>query len=450
MTRYPVLLDAEGNEERRITPTRMNITEKITPLSTVVMVVPNDQTIPNRSYVKVFAPGRFCGVYRTRIPDGAYGSKTDITITMEHGICEVGDFVITQAIQESVLPFNSAISLVFSHYRGSKWQIGRIDATEDVVCNISVSNVLQAMLSLMDQIPKYMMAFDFDTTPWTINIVRLPSVVSAEGRLSRNVISANVRYDDSTLFTRAFLAGLPTEEGEDIGHLDADTISVYGPIETVLNANDYTEEEAILVATNYLERHKRPSVSVQIDGIDFSDVTGEPLDRVELGKLYRFAVKDSVVEEHVTSIQWKNVYSEGGTVWIQLSEEQETALRIIHDQGVSQNNSSTLQNKRESEYKSDTAALERKFATGAISIDVTTFTGEQEFEITFTLQMPSVNYGVFLTPDNESEDEPIAISGLAYGVYAKTRNRFKVLVKIPSASLPGEGTILLRWFAIAK
>lgn len=447
MTRFPVLLDAEGNEERRITPISMNITEKITPLSTAVMVVPKEQTIPNRSYVKVFAPGRFCGIYRSRIPEGAYGNRTETSITMEHGICEVGDFVITHAIQESVLPFSSAISLVFSHYRGNKWQIGRIDATEDVVCNISVSNVLQAMLSLMNQIPQYMMAFDFDTTPWTINIVRLPSEVSAEGRLSRNVNSARVRNDDSTLFTRAYLAGLPTEEGEDIGHLDADTISIYGVIETVLNANDYTEEEAILVATNYLERHKKPIVSVQIDGVDFSDVTGEPLDRVELGKLYRFAVKDNVIEEHVTSIQWRNVYSEKDTVSIQLSEEQETALKIIHEQGVNQTNSSTLQNKRESEYKDDTA---RRTATGAISIDAESFTGEQEFTITFSLRMPTVNYAVFLTPDNESENEQIALSGLAYGVYAKTRNGFNVLVKIPSASLPEQGTVLLRWFAIAK
>lgn len=452
MIKLPRLLDDNGNEVRRIIPGKVSITENATPLSTASIVLPREQSIPDRSYVELFVPNRSCGIFRSRIPEDVYGGSATITISLEHAICEVGDWIVQQEIKESVMSFPAAISLVFSNYRGTRWQLGRIDATDDVVCNISVSNVLTAMLSLMKQIPTYMMDFDFSTTPWTINIVRLQTVVSAEGRLSRNIVSARVRRDDSQLFTRVYLDGLPPENNEAIGHMDADTVDQYGIIETVLQANDYTEEEAMLVASTYLQTHKRPVNTVQIDGIDFSAVTGEPLDMVALGKLYRLSVQDmdEVIEEHITQLNWRDVYNDPGRVQIRLSEEAETVLRIIHEQGVSQTASSNLQNNRNSEYQSESSANARKTATGSISITVSSFTTPQEFTVNISPQMDTVNYAVLIVPDNESDTDQVMLAGFDYGIYAKTRASFKTLISIPSSSTSGLTTILLRWFAYAK
>ena len=452
MIKLPRLLDDNGNEVRRIIPGKVSITENATPLSTASIVLPREQSIPDRSYVELFVPNRSCGIFRSRIPEDVYGGSTTITISLEHAICEVGDWIVQQEIKESVMSFPAAISLVFSNYRGTRWQLGRIDATDDVVCNISVSNVLTAMLSLMKQIPTYMMDFDFSTTPWTINIVRLQTVVSAEGRLSRNIVSARVRRDDSQLFTRVYLDGLPPENNEAIGHMDADTVGQYGIIETVLQANDYTEEEAMLVASTYLQTHKRPVNTVQIDGIDFSAVTGEPLDMVALGKLYRLSVQDmnEVIEEHITQLNWRDVYNDPGRVQIRLSEEAETVLRIIHEQGVSQTASSNLQNNRNSEYQSESSANAMKTATGSISITVSLFTTPQEFTVNISQQMDTVNYAVLIVPDNESNPDQVMLAGFDYGIYAKTRGSFKTLISIPSSSTSGLTTIMLRWFAYAK
>ena len=446
MTKLPRLLDGDGNEVRRITPVRVTITEKITPLSTATMDLISEEQIPNRSYVELYTPNGSAGIFRARIPDDGFGIGAITSVQLEHAICEVGDYIITQAINESVVSFPVALSLVFSYYRGNHWQLGAIASGDDVVCNISTGNVLTAVLSLLSQIPDCYMAFDFSTTPWSINILKLPDTVSAEGRLSRNIISARVQRDDSQLFTRVYLAGLPAGGDEDIGYLEADTVDQYGIIETVLPAGDYTESEAYLVASTYLEKHKRPAISVQISGIDFSTITGESLDALQIGKLYRLAIQGAdPIEEHITQLVWQSVY-DNQAVTINLSEESESAVKIIHEQTVSQAAAASLANSRESSYQDSRA---HGYATGTITITVSDYSNPTSYTVS-TGGMSTVNYAVLVASDNESSDTPAGLAGFSYGISSKTKNSFVVQVCIPTESLSGLSTVLLRWFAIAK
>jgi len=447
MIKLPRLLAADGSEVRRIRPAKVSIIEKITPLSTATVELPAAEQIPDRSYVEMFVPGRSAGIYRARIPDAGYGQATT-SVQLEHAICEVGDWVIPFSLNESTISFPAALSLVFAHYRGTRWQLGTIEASEDVICNINQTNVLSALLSLLNQLPAYYMDFDFDTLPWKINVLRLPTTVSAEGRLNRNVISARVGRDDSQLFTRVYLAGLPAEDGEEIGHLDADTIGQYGVIETVLPEGDYTEEEAYLVARTYLERHQKPVISAQIDGIDFYEITGEPLDALRIGTLYRLAVEglDDPIEEHTTQLTWNGVYDQRGRVTIQLSAEAETAVKIIHDQKVSQTQTASLNNSRQKAIQSDTAT---RFATGSLSIAASGYTNPTEYTVDISGGLSTVNYAVLIVPDSESGGSAVSLTNFDYSIYAKTRRSFGAQIIIPT--LPsGVDTILLRWFAIAK
>ena len=447
MIKLPRLLDYNGNEVRRINPVRVTITENITPLSTATMELISEEQIPARSYVELFTPTRSAGIFRARVPDDGFGSGTITSVQLEHAICEVGDYVVTTAIAESVVSFPTAFSLVFTQYRGDRWQLGSIETGDDVVCNISTGNVLSAMLSLLSQVPDCYMAFDFTTTPWTINILKRPTAVSAEGRLSRNIISARVQRDDSQLFTRAYLAGLPTESDDQIGHLDADTISEYGVIETVLPAGDYTESEAYLVANTYLQKHKRPRVSVQISGVDFSIITGESLDALEIAKLYRLAIQGETdpIVEHITQLVWQSTY-DSLAVTIQLSEEAETAVKIIHEQSVSQTSASNLANTRDSSYQEK---INKSSATGTLVINVEAYTNPT----TYTVQtggLDTVNYAVLVVPDNESDTTPAGLTAFAYGISAKTKNSFDVQVRVNKSTMSGLTTVPLRWFAIAK
>jgi hypothetical protein len=324
----PKLLDSQGNETRRIQVVDVNLSEKILPLSTATMMIRADEEdVPERSFVELFTVNGSSGVYRTKNPES--GSENTNSVSLEHAICEVGDFLVREKSDSAEKTLAAAIQHYFSFYGGTRWQLGAISATGNVVVSSDYQDILSAILGAIKQIPSAMMTFDFTTRPWTILVRNRDTVVSAEGRMSRNVNKARIRRDDSNLCTRVWLEGL----GQDgaMGSMDSDTIGVYGVVEKRLSGNGYTQAQAQTVAAAYLAKYKRPIYSIQIDGEELSAETGESLDRIELGKLYRLTIpRDGItIEETVISRQWRSVYNLPRSVTITLAEEEATAVTFL-------------------------------------------------------------------------------------------------------------------------
>ena len=326
MIQLPKVLDSNGNEVRRIHPIRVRLNENIVPLSTASIEVIPEEMVDGRTYVEMFTVNGSAGIYRTRAPSVGYGDTRN-TITLDHAVCEIGDWLIkTDAIDQWEMTLSSALTTIFAFYGGTKWQLGTVVPTGRVVLSCNYSNLLQTINSLLTQVPDAMLTFDFSTTPWTLGVGVRESTVSAEGRLARNVKSARVTKDDSQLCTRVYLEGLPG------GHMDADTISTYGVIEAKLNGSDLLASQAQLLASSYLAKHKKPKVSISISGEDFSAMTGELLDRVSIGKLYRLAVDGVNIEETVVGISWGDVYGSPYDVTITLSESEDTVITFVQMQ----------------------------------------------------------------------------------------------------------------------
>ena len=326
MITLPKLLDGNGNEVARLRPLTLSITEQIVPLSTANMVLMPDQTIPDRSYVELFTVNGSAGVYRSRVPKTGY--KQTNSYTLEHAICEVGDWLVRDEIEKTQKTLSEAITQIFAYYGGSRWQLGTISATGNVILSASNANVLQTINSLIAQVDGAVMRYDFTTDPWTVSVGTISSTVTAEGRVSRNVTGASIQKDDSNLCTRVWLAGLQN------GYMDADTISEYGVIERKLTGS-YTSAEAEIVASAYLAKYKRPTYTVTVDGVDFSALTGESLDRVEIGKLYRLVIPEDnvIIEQPIVTISWKDLVNSPEVVTVTLSKPVTTLIDFVKQSG---------------------------------------------------------------------------------------------------------------------
>lgn len=325
----PRLLDGSMNEVKRLHPFYAACNLQIKPLSTATLELPKEEEIPARSFVEIFTSSGSAGIYRTRAPQNGYGDATT-TVQLEHAICEVGDYLVKADLEEETTA-RAAIQKLFTHYGGTKWQLGTIESTAAVTLQCDYVNVLQAILEIMDQIPDYMLVFDQSSLPWKIHVRQRPTAVSAEGRLSRNVQSVRITEDDSELCTRVYMEGLTN------GYMDADTISTYGVVEKQISGDEDMEaSKANRIASLYLEKHKKPALSIEIDAQDLASVTGESLDALAIGKRYRLTIPqyDVVKEEIVTSLSWTNIYEEPGAVEVTLSEKEETVVSILHTQDV--------------------------------------------------------------------------------------------------------------------
>ena len=153
-----------------------------------------------------------------------------------------------------------------------------------------------------------------------------------------NVESAKIIYDDSELCTRAYYeVETTTESGEPSSEwrsLDADTLNTYGVVEReVPTGAGYTANEALYAAQEYLRKHKKPRVSIEISGQDLSQITGESLDTFTIGKLFRLSLVDYdlTIEDVITGLSWNDVYGNPTEVTVNLADEEDTAVVYIHD-----------------------------------------------------------------------------------------------------------------------
>lgn len=340
----PRLLGTNGRTfERVIHPLKVSIDENIVPLSTASIQLQEGDSIPARSYVELFNIQGSAGIYRVRSPQNSYGDDVAYA-ELEHAIVEVGDYLVRHSYND-MMGASTAISTIWSHYRGDKWQLGSSYqelGTDAVAVQANYDTVLQSIISIVDQIPDCFLTFDFSTTPWTLGFSKSSGTPSAEGRLSRNVASARISYDDSELCTKAYYEVSKTASDGTITtewrYVDADTQSTYGIIEReVQTGGDFTETEALRAVDLYLRKHKKPKISIEIDGVALHAVTGESFDKFVLGKMFRLSLPDynTTVEQCITALSWEDVYGAPYSVSIVLADQEDTTVTYLHDSAVS-------------------------------------------------------------------------------------------------------------------
>ena len=326
------------NLPRLINPMSVSLTLNIRPLSTATMRLPKSENLPARGFVELFTPYGSAGVFRVQNPDDSYGQRIT-QATLEHAIAEVGDYLVKAEISE-MMAANKAMQTIFEHYKGKMWQLGSVSAlgSGKIAVSAKYNRVLDVMNSIMDQKKDCMLDFDFSTFPWTVKAVKRGTTVAAEGRLERNISSTNVDYDDTEMCTRAFYQTWAEDSsGTTKGtwhSKDADTKSTYGVIEReVPTTSDMTDEEVMTAVDAYLAEHKKPRVSVTLEGEELYSVTGESMDRFTLGKLFRLAIPEYsvIMEDHIISVSWNDVYRKPRQMNVRVGDPEDSVVTFLHN-----------------------------------------------------------------------------------------------------------------------
>lgn len=318
--------------------------------------------VDGRAYVEMYTAQGSAGVFRTRSPRVGYGASST-TLQLEHAVNEIGDFIIDAKIQDEYT-LEGALKKIFSYYtpKSGLWRLGQVQmpatgngfevfdrsgmnlivgpgdssvttavvADKDCILDIDHDNCLDAIRGVLEQYPCMMMSFDFSSRPWTLNIVNRQGIVSAEGRLSRNVKSAVVTRDDSELCTKAWIEGYK-KKGEYGAYENKTASAKYGLIERVISGANDTPKAAKQTAKTYVQNHHEPRITVTIDGIDLSRITGETMDKFTIGKLMRLALPDygETVTETITGINFSSIYRNPDAVSITLNQEEDKVIRYI-------------------------------------------------------------------------------------------------------------------------
>ena len=132
--RFPRLLNSDLSEARRLQPVDGSLNLAIVPLSTASLTVLTAEAAPVGSWVEMYSPTGSAGIYRVSTVDNGHGTELS-SLELEHGIAEVGNYVVNGEISEE-MPLNAAITRLWGFYKGNRWRIGSNSFTDRVLVDV--------------------------------------------------------------------------------------------------------------------------------------------------------------------------------------------------------------------------------------------------------------------------------------------------------------------------
>ena len=329
MTRLARVLDGDMRELRRLYPTQQSVDDRVTPLSTASLTLPDGEHAAFGEWVEVFTQNGSAGVYRVVSASETYTGEA--SAELEHGICALGDAIIP-----GKGTISGTLSQVLSAMLGYQvvtaggaplWALGSVATNAQASFEHEGTNLLSAVLAVVPD--GYMLTFDQSALPWRLGVAKMASTAECEGRLSRNLRGVTVTVDDEDFCTRIYCNMLPSP-----GYMDGPTVGTWGVKAKTITAQDnVTPDSLTAYITQYLEDHKNPRVSIECDAEDLSAITGERIDRMEKGRLFRLALPDYGVamEERIISVHTGSAYDEPERVRLTLANSiRDTADTLVY------------------------------------------------------------------------------------------------------------------------
>ena len=369
--RFPGLLDAELNESERLCPLAASLTLNLYGSSEATITLPEDAPyIRIHDWVSLYTQNGFAGIFR--VTNISRNFKRNLELTLLHGIDILSDSVwaeqdkFTGTMEEFL---TKALNFQTHLVNGVKpWVLGTCEdySTTFTDKEMNYDRLSTLLEGLIEEGGDYYYEYNMSTFPWTLNVRRKSSVVWSEFRLSRNVTTANVTYNDADLCTRLIVSvnNKTTEERGDYT-VPSETVypdqSAHGLIpdsakvpgstaevtsnETTIKTYDSESGQrnwGIVVKTadidlaeirqtwpsvdawaaNFMGLRSQPSVQIQIDGEELAQLSGDNWDELALGRNCRVCLptySPGYFNERVVSVTYPDLFSRPSHVTVSLA-----------------------------------------------------------------------------------------------------------------------------------
>lgn len=330
--RLPRLLDAQLREVCRLHPVTLSINERLVPPHDASMTLPPGEGASFHAWVELYTIDGSAGFYRVSSSSESYVGTGDVDL--EHSSAILGDAIIPGEGTYSGTCAEVLTAMLANQttlVNGQKpWILGTCAKSASIEYAYDCNNILSAMTEVVGD-EKDGFALEFDDThgfPWRVNVVPVETTASCEGRLSRNLESVSVSMSDDEFCTRIYCKSLPEPH-----YIDGPTVGVWGIITKTITAGEgVTAESLQSYITRYLEDHKNPRNSIEINGVDLATATEESLDSFRVGRLFRLALPNYGVkmEERILVRSITDVYGDPRGVRLTLASNiRDTAEDLV-------------------------------------------------------------------------------------------------------------------------
>lgn len=304
-------------------------------------IVPADMTgITMQSWMKDDTePGKNI-VWRVVKIQQAYADRTP-TVTLEHAIGTLRDRIlfgeITAETITGVSGATTCTALQAVNYilaRQSDWVLDSFDYSSVTnAYKFDGDNLFDALERVSETLEDPWWSYDTTVYPFKISITHKQSGTACEMRPGRNLVSVNRTIDKNGMYTRFWPIG--KEDLHIPGNYVEKNVSLYGAIDHV--ETDITKETAAELtawANDRLNRHAEPRVTTTADGLELAEATGEPLDKLKLGRICRMPLPEygTTIEERITELNYRDKIHQPEVVRITMGNQQDDIMKLIADE----------------------------------------------------------------------------------------------------------------------
>ena len=332
-----ILLDGHSLEQkRRIVPEKLSLT--ITERDSTASMVPDSLSgITVKSwFLDETNPGKGI-VWRVKSIGNDFATETP-TIELEHVIHILRDRILFGEITPEMMggsggkcTAKQAVQYILS--KSSDWTLGSFGF--DGVSNpykFDGDSLYDALVKVTKSLKDAWWSYDLTAYPFKLNITKRSETVGTELRCGRNLVSITRTQDIANMYTRFYPIG------KDDLHISGNYVErntgSYGVIEHVeVNSGLETEAELRRWANEKLDVHAQPLDTIEIEGLELADATGESLDRLRIGRVCRVPLPEygTLIEEKITRIQYQDKLFAPEVVQVTLANAQEDIAQILAD-----------------------------------------------------------------------------------------------------------------------
>lgn len=273
-------------------------------------------------------------VWRAKSVETDYSTNTR-TVQLEHIINVLKDTVMfgevtpeTMGGSATSVTAKKAASYIIS--RQSDWKLGSVGYTTSQGYNFNSENLYSALETVSGTLADCWWSYDLSVYPFVLYIKPIDKTVSCEMRMDRNIRTLRRTIDKSQMYTRVYPIG------KNNLHISGSYVQknqgTYGVISKVLTDTSKETASALKTwATERLNRHCEPSVTVTISGLELSSVTGLAMDRLTLGKWCQVPLPEygTTIAEKICKLNWSDKIADPESVTVTLANELVDTATII-------------------------------------------------------------------------------------------------------------------------
>ena len=323
-------------------------------------------------------PGRGI-VWRVKSIGEAYATNTP-TIQLEHVINTLRDRIMFGEITAATITGNSkattctaeqAVRYILSYQ--ADWVLGSFGYSVSNPYKFDGDTLFDALETVTASLSNACWTYDMSAYPFRLNIVNKDSTVGSELRAGRNLKTITKTIDKSSMYTRFYPIG--KDDLHIAGNYVERNANVYGVIEKVeTDASIDSESELRRWANERLDVHAEPNVTIDVEGYELANATGESLDRMVLGRACRVPLPEygTTIQERIVTLTYQDKVHQPDVFKATLANNREDITKIIADNmksGGKGGRTSTKQSKEDHAWFEDTNDHVAMCAIGIIGTD---------------------------------------------------------------------------------